>query len=106
MKKLTQKRSDLLVELSTLGPVVRGSINQVCSTCNRAGCICKGRSTKRAYRMTYKDARQKTKTVYIPRGKVGEVRKMLANYKRMRQLSDQLIEINVEIFKSEAKLSR
>jgi len=106
MEKLTQKRSALLAELGTLGPVVRGSITQVCSTCNRAGCICSRRTTKRAYRLTYKDAQQKTKTVYIPRGKIGEVRKMLANYKRMRKLSEQLIEINIEILKSEATQPR
>lgn len=106
MKKLTQKRSDLLAKLNNLGPVARGSITQVCSTCNRARCICKSPSTKRAYRLTYKDTQQKTKTVYIPHGKVGEIRKMLANYKRMRQLTEQLIQINVEIFKSEAKPPR
>lgn len=105
MKKLNQKRSDLLAKLYALGPVVRGSITQVCSTCNRVSCICKGHPSKRAHRLTYKDAQQKTKTVYIPRGRLGEVRKMLANYKRMRQLSEQLIEINVELFKSESKKS-
>jgi len=56
--------------------------------------------------LTYKDAKQKTKTVYIPRGRLRQVRKMLANYKRMRHLSEQLIEINIEIFKSESKDSR
>jgi len=106
MKKLTQKRANLLAKLNALGPVVRGSITQVCSTCNRANCICNVSSSKRAHRLTYKDAKQKTKTVYIPRGRLRQVRKMLANYKRMRHLSEQLIEINIEIFKSESKDSR
>ncbi len=105
MKNLNHKRSKLLAELNALGPYIRGSITQVCSTCNRAHCICIGHSSKRSHRLTYKDAQQKTKTVYIPRGKLGEVRKMLANYKRMRKLSEQLIEINVELFKSRTKES-
>lgn len=106
MKKLNQKRHGLIAELDALGPYIRGSITQVCSTCSRAHCICTGRPSKRSHRLTYKDARQKTKTVYIPRGRLGEIRKMLANYKRMRKISEQLIEINVELFKSDTKKSR
>jgi len=99
MKDLIQKRSDLLQKLKAHSNCLRGSITHVCVTCNRANCICTQKSLRRAYRLTYKDREQKTKTLYIPRGQLGEVRKMVANYKRIRKITEQLIETNVEIFK-------
>ena len=102
MKDLIQKRSNLLQKLNKLDQCLRGSITHVCSTCNRANCICEKKSSRRSYRLTFKDSNQKTKTLYIPRGKLGEVRKMVANYKQMRKTTEQLIEINVELFKQDA----
>ena len=103
MKDLIQKRSNLLQKLSALGKCLRGSVTHVCSTCNRANCICERKSSRRSYRLTFKDSNQKTNTLYIPHGKLGEVRKMVANYKRMRKTTEQLIEINVEIFRKDAR---
>lgn len=103
MKDLIQERSDLLQNLNKLGQCLRGSITHVCATCNRANCVCKEKSSRRSYRLTFKDSNQKTKTLYIPRGKLGEIRKMVANYKQMRKITEQLIEINVEIFKQNAR---
>ena len=100
MKDLDQTRRDLLKQFQTHCSFLRGSLTSVCATCNRANCICEGKSSRRAYRLTYKDARQKTKTVYIARDQLGEVRKMIANYKRIREITEQLIEVNVEIFKN------
>lgn len=103
MKNLIQKRTDLLQKLNAHSNCLRGSITHVCVTCNRANCICAKKSLGRAYRLTYKDSEQKTKTLYIPRGRLGEVRKMVANYKRTRKITEKLIELNVEIFKQAAE---
>lgn len=103
MKNLVQKRNNLLKKLNAHSHCLRGSITHVCVTCNRANCICAQKPLRRAYRLTYKDSEQKTKTLYIQRGQLGEVRKMVANYKRMRKITEQLIEINVEIFKTAAR---
>lgn len=99
MKNLIQKRTDLLQKLSKYSDFLRGTITDVCVTCNRANCICSKKSLRRSYRLTYKDSEQKTKTIYIPRGRLGEVRKMVANYKRIRKITEQLIEVNAELFK-------
>ena len=103
MKDLDQKRSDLLKAFQRHRNFLRGSITSVCATCNRANCICQRKSPSRAYRLTYKDAQQKTKTVYISRDRLSEVRKMLANYKRIREITEQLTEVNVEIFKQNTR---
>ena len=106
MKDLEQKRRDLLKEFEIHRNFLRGSITGVCATCNRANCICERKSSRKAYRLTYKNSLQKTKTVYIARNQLGEVRKMIANYKRIREIAEQLIDINVELFKQNAREAR
>ena len=103
MRNPARKRETLLKKLGQCTEFVRGSINSVCSTCNRAHCICMGTSSRRAYRLTYKDSQQKTRIVYIPRNQLPRIRKMISNYARLRKLIEQLVETNIEIFKEETR---
>ena len=73
-KNLIRKRDALLGKFETHCDFLRGSITDVCSTCSRANCICDRKSTRRSYRLTYKDKQQKTKTVYISRSQLGKAR--------------------------------
>jgi hypothetical protein len=104
MKALLIKKETLLHRIADYSEFLRGSITSVCSTCNRAACICTGRPTGRAYRLTYKDKQQKTRTVYISRAQLPEARRMLANYTKMRKLFDELFETNITLFKKRSKL--
>ncbi len=99
MDNLSQKRNALLKKLNQYSGFVRGSINSVCATCNRASCICKKKSSKMAYRLTYKDSQQKTRIVYVPRSKLQKMRKMIANYVKVRKIIEQLVELNIVEFK-------
>ena len=103
MKALLRKRKTLLKKMEDCSEFFRGSITSVCSTCNRAACICLGKSTKKAHRLTYKNTEQKTRTVYISRAQRPSARKMLTNDSRMRNLMEELHEINVSIFKEKSK---
>jgi len=98
-----KKRDTLIKKLVKHPDFIRGSITSVCSTCNRARCICRKESTKRAYRLTYKDAKQKTRTVYVRWEQLPKIRKMIANYAHLRKIIEQLVETNIEIFKVEAR---
>lgn len=104
MKTLLGKREILLRRIADCSEFLRGSITSVCSTCNRATCICAGNPTGRAYRLTYKNAGQKTQTVYLSRPQLPKARSMLANYAKMRKLNEELLEINIAIFKLQSKL--
>lgn len=99
MKDLVAKQKRLLVEFLKLKDMIRGSISSVCSGCNRANCICDNKEKTRAYRLTYKGKAQSSKIVYIPKSQLRNVKKLISNYKRNKEVIDQLIEINVEIFK-------
>ena len=99
MNRLLQKQSRLLRKLSECKDMVKGTLNAVCATCKRANCICKDPTGKSVFRLTYKDREQGTKIVYVPRERVTEMRKMIKNYARFRELMEQLIETNLDIFK-------
>jgi len=98
-----KKRNDLLKKLTRFPEFVRGSITSVCSTCNRARCICSKKSLRMAYRLTYKDSQQKTRSVYVKKDQLPRMRKMIANYARLRKLIEQLVEVNIEAFKEESR---
>ena len=104
MKVLLHKKKSLLQRIDDYSEFLRGSITSVCSTCNRASCICTGRPTGRAYRLTYKDKQQKTRTVYISRSQLPETRRMLSNYRKIRELMDKLFETNIAILKKKSKI--
>ena len=104
MKELLREKTRLLQGIADCSEFLRGSITSVCSTCNRASCICTGKPTGRAYRLTYKDKQQKTRTVYISRTQLPEARRMLSNYGEMRKLMDRLFETNIAILKKKSKL--
>ena len=104
MKALIHEKESLLRGITDCSEFLRGSITSVCSTCNRVNCICTGRPTGRAYRLTYKDKQQKTRTVYISHAQLPEARRMLSNYSKMRELMEQLFETNIAILKKKAKI--
>ncbi|MFQ5853817.1 MAG: DUF6788 family protein [Candidatus Binatia bacterium] len=99
MKDLVRRRNALLRKFEQCSGFVRGSVNSVCAKCNRARCICDKKTSRRAYRLTYKDSQQKTRIVYVPRNRLPEIRRMIANYSRSRKIMEQLIETNLDIFK-------
>jgi hypothetical protein len=102
MESLLKQRNTLLNKIDQYSEFVRGSINSVCATCNRARCICQQKLPRRAYRLTYKNSQQKTRIVYISRSQLPKIKKMIANYTQLRRLIEQLFETNIKIFKKEA----
>jgi len=103
MRRTQRKRDALLKKLTQCPEFVRGSISSVCATCNRARCVCGRKSSKRAYRLTYKDAHQKTKIVYVPREQLPRMRRMIANYKKVRAIMEEIVETNIAVFKEETR---
>lgn len=100
MKDFDRERKRLLCEIGTCADFTRGSVTGVCAACNRARCVCAKKSGRKAYRLTYKDSRQKTRIVYVPRERLPEIKKMVANYARLRKLIERLVETNIEAFKA------
>lgn len=102
MRDLNRKREKLLARLEDCADFVRGSINSVCAKCSRAGCICEKQTSRRAYRLTYKDSQQRTRIVYVPRARLPEIKRKIANYSKLRKIIEELVETNIEMFKRKA----
>ena len=103
MRDLIRRRNALKNRLAQWPEFVRGSVTSVCARCNRARCICEKKSSRRAYRLTYKDSGQKTRIVYVSRSRLPRIRRMIANYDRLRDLVEELIATNIAVFKEEAR---
>lgn len=101
MENLTQKQKKLSQKLLLCCDMIKGSLSSVCATCNRANCICKTKSGKVVYRLTYKDENQITKTVYVPSGRIKEMEKRILSFEKARKIISEIIEINIQIFKKE-----
>jgi len=101
MKDLLKRKNKLLSKIEQNSNFVRGSLNSVCVKCNRANCICKEKSSRKAYRLTYKNNQQKTRIVYVKKGKILEIKKMIGNYVEIRKILEELLEVNIEIFKNQ-----
>ena len=99
MEKITKKQSSLVNQLAECRNMMKGSITAVCSRCNRANCTCKNKLNRKAYRLTFKDKNQKTQILYVPKKRLDEVKRMLKNYSKSWAIIDQLIYINIKLFK-------
>jgi len=73
--------------------VLKGSLTKVSLGRRKAG----GKD-KEAFLLTYK-GEGKTKTVYVAKPRVAEVKRMIANYRRMKASLERLVELNVRLFK-------
>ena len=96
---LLKKREQLLKKQKKFSEFLKGSIGDVCGSCQRVNCICKKTTSKRTYRITYKDKNQKSKIMYFPQQRLREVNKLRSNYNKFREINDQIMELNIKIFK-------
>lgn len=101
MKDMEDRRNALAKELAQYSSIARGSITSVCAKCSRVNCICDKRTSRKAYRLTYKNRQQKTQIVYVPRSRLPEIKGMIANYSKSRKILEQLIETNIRIFRND-----
>jgi hypothetical protein len=96
---LLKKRDQLLKKQIKFSNFLKGSIGDVCGSCQRVNCICIKTTSKRTYRLTYKDKNQKTKIMYFPKQRLREVKRLRSNYDKLREINDQILELNIKIFK-------
>lgn len=99
MNSLEIKRKALLDKLSKYSYFVKGSVSSVCMACSRANCTCTEPKGTVSHRLTYKGKNQKTKTIYVSSGKVKEVRKLISNYKKYRDITEMILDLNIKILK-------
>jgi hypothetical protein len=93
-QKIIDKIERLRRALGNTGGVLKGSISPV-----RLGERKKTAGQRIAYLLTYKGSGNKTKSVYVSKERVPEVKRMIQNYKAAKQAIETMVELNIELFK-------
>ena len=94
-----------LKKLSTIGPFIKGSLVKIPHTCGNKNCRCARGEKHQSYYLTYK-VKQKTKTIYVPVDLVKEVEKWTKEYKHIKELMEEVTELQRIIIRKYVKEKR
>ena len=95
-------------ELGDLGPLHPGSLSRQYNVCGKPGCRCKARPKPRRHGPYYKVSyvfRGRFTSRFVPQQEVKAVRVELANYKRLRKLTEAWVELALRRAKEKRKLT-
>ena len=95
------KAARLLRQVHSLGLLLKASVVRRQFRCGKPGCRCAKGHLHKDYVVTRK-AGAKTQTVRIRRGREKEALLWLENWRRMKQLLDQLTSVEIEILRMPA----
>jgi hypothetical protein len=77
---------DLATQIQALWPAAKGSVSEVRKPCIRPNCMaCKEGRKHRAFILSWNDG-ERRRCMYVPAGIVAELRKAIANGRRIEQL--------------------
>jgi hypothetical protein len=85
----------ILPTLAATGAVMKGSLNKV-----TLGKKTRTRGERIAYLLTYKGDGNITKSLYVPKEQVHEVKQMIRNYQKVKTALIRLLDLNVHRFKA------
>jgi hypothetical protein len=95
MKKGIEEEIDQeMQKIVNLKRMLKGTVNKVVIKNN-------GKSTKERiiYQLTYKGEKNVTKTIYVKKEKLTEVKKMTENYRKAKESFERIIKLNEKLFK-------
>lgn len=99
IQTIEQKIQSLKEQLAALGPLRPGSLSRQYHVCRKPGCRCQDpRKPQRHgpyYHLDYVHHGKKT-TRFIRTTQLPEVRRQLANFKKLRRLVDQWVTLSLE----------
>jgi hypothetical protein len=108
IQQIERQIAQIKTELVALGPLHPGSLSRQFNVCGKAGCSCKDRSNPRRHGPYYKVSyvyRGQFTSRFVPREDVKAVRSELANYKRLRKLTDVWVGLSLRLVKEKRKLA-
>ena len=97
---LRKRRQALLRQLPPLEAILRGSLIERYKRCGKPGCKCadgRGHGPKYYLSVSYPGLRPQMD--YVPQECSDQTREFLANYRRARELLEQICEINRELLR-------
>ena len=95
-----------LKKLATTSPVLAATFGQYTHRCGRPSCRCHhGGPLHVGQHLTFKE-HGKTRTVYVPKELLPEVRTWLAEHKRLKALLHEIHQVSVALLRARARLLR
>lgn len=93
-----------LKKLATASPVLAASLNRYAHRCGRPSCRCHhGGPLHPGQHVTFKE-NGKTRSVYIPKELLPEVRSWLAEHHRLKKLLHEIHQLSVALLRAKARL--
>ena len=93
-KTILKRQLGKIAKLSQAGPFIAGSLNRV-ETKSKSGKV------SEYYLLTYKEE-QTTKSVYVPKDLVKEVSKWVQNYRRLKNMMENISADSIQVIRQHA----
>ncbi len=107
--RIQRKIEQLQRRLSKLGPMHPGSLGEQYNVCGTAGCHCKDPRNPRKHgpyhQLSYR-WRGKSSTRFVRPQQVQQMRAKVVNYKRFRELTNEWVDLVVELERVEREQAR
>jgi hypothetical protein len=107
LQEIERQITRIKKELVALGPLHPGSLSRQYNVCGKPGCRCKARPKPRRHGPYYKVSyvfRGRFTSRFVPRQQVKAVTTELANYRRLRKLTDAWIGLALRLAKEKRRL--
>ena len=102
--QIARKIEHLKRQLAELGPMHPGSLSEQYNVCGKSGCRCKDLKNPQKHGPYYQLSftwRGKSRTRFVRAERLAGVREKIANYKRFRELTDEWVDLVVELEQQE-----
>jgi hypothetical protein len=104
ISQIERKIEHLKRQLAELGPMHPGSLSEQYNVCGKSGCRCKDPKNPQKHGPYYQLSftwRGKSRTRFVRAERLAGVREKIANYKRFRELTDEWVDLVVELEQQE-----
>jgi len=104
-KALRQRQKALLKRLPPLQEILRGSLVERYKRCGKPGCKCaNGPGHGPKYYLTVSFPKRPPEMVYVPEAFQEKVKENLENYRKAKEIMEELSEINRELLRRRERL--
>ena len=105
LEELHNQRKTLRQKLNSLGPLVRGAVVESARICGKPNCKCQ-RGEKHKSNYFTSSVHSKSLRFYLPPQVVKEITAWCNNYKELKNIVEELSEINIEILRRKIRSLR
>lgn len=102
---IRRQQQSRLKRLAQVKPFVAASLVRIAVRCGRAGCHCATGPGHPSFYLTFRHA-GKTRTVYVCKDRVAEVRQWVAEHRQLKRLLGEISALSVALLQAEARVRR